>query len=77
MPNGLCLGSLATKFTRKSACRNGAAKKTVYEERIVLKAVFKEAIRRKLITQNPWEDVVVVPPKREEMQDNWGLSASG
>ena len=68
MPNGLRLGSLATKFTRKSACRNGAAKKTVYEERIVLKSVFKEAIRRKLIIQNPWEDVVVVPPKREEIR---------
>lgn len=40
---------------------------TLYEEKVVLKAIFKEAIKRNLISQNPWDDVVVRKPKREEI----------
>lgn len=54
------------KFIRKSIMKQGAAKKTVYEERVVLKALFKEAVKRRLISTNPWDDVEVEPPTRHE-----------
>ena len=63
---GTAYDPAAVKFTRKSARKNGAARKTLYEEKIVLKAIFKEAIKSSLITRNPWDEVAVNPPKKDE-----------
>lgn len=67
MSNGQRSTPNANKFTRKSCCKFGAAKKTVHEEKSVLKAVFKEARQRGFVLVNPWEDVVTEKPTKDEI----------
>lgn len=59
MPNG------AKKFTR--TMREGAAKKTIYFERGVLFQLFREAIKRDLISKNPFEEVRPKKPTINEV----------
>ncbi len=54
MPNG------KSKFTR--ALKNGAAKRTLHNERAVLSQLFREAVRRKLISENPFDSVRTKKP---------------
>jgi integrase len=60
MPNG------QKKFTR--AIRHGAAKKTVHFEREILFQIFKEAAKRELIKNNPFEDVRPKKPSTHEIR---------
>ena len=61
VPNG------TRKYTR--AQNSGASKKTIHSEKEALKALFKEALVRKLIPENPFEEVVAKNPSREEIAE--------
>jgi len=58
MPNG------SRKFTR--AIKEGASKATLHYEKETLHRIFNEAIRRKLIDENPFDNVKADKPSRKE-----------
>jgi len=60
MPNG------SRKFTR--AFRNGASKATLHFEKETLHRLFNEARRRKLIDENPFDNVEAKKPSRKEIR---------
>ena len=60
MPNG------HKKFTR--ALRKGASKKTVVFDRETLFQMFKDAVKRDLIRQNPFADVITKKPTIHEVR---------
>jgi integrase len=62
MPNG------HKKFTKHF--KVGASKKTLYFEKETLYSVFKEAVKRGLTQQNPFQDVKLKKPSRQEVADS-------
>jgi integrase len=50
-----------------AAVHQGAARKTIHEEANMLRQLFKAALRRGLLTANPFDEVRVQKPKRHEV----------